>query len=69
MAEILAQVGFARAAGRATAASAAGGATAASDGSFQIQVSAPPSTREVTVLAYDSQGNSSQYRVPLIRAS
>src|SRR5213080_4501790 len=44
-------------------------ATAASDGSFQIQVSAPPSTREVTVLAYDSQGNSSQYRVPLIRAS
>src|SRR5437773_3073957 len=44
-------------------------ATAASDGSFQIQVSAPPSTREVTVLASDSQGNSSQYRVPLIRAS
>src|SRR6266566_2750753 len=37
-------------------------ATAASDGSFQIQVSAPPSTREVTVLASDSQGNSSQYR-------
>ncbi len=44
-------------------------ATAASDGSFQIQVSASPSTREVTVLASDSQGNSSQYRVPLIRAS
>src|SRR5947208_15651963 len=44
-------------------------ATAASDGSFQIQVSAPPSTREVTVLAYDSQGNSSEYRVSLIPAS
>src|SRR5438309_1055203 len=44
-------------------------ATAASDGSFQIQVSASPSTREVTVLASDSQGNSSQYRVTLIRAS
>ncbi len=44
-------------------------ATAASDGSFQIQVSAPPSTREVTVLASDSQGNSSQYRVSLIRAN
>ena len=44
-------------------------ATAASDGSFQIQVSAPPSTREVTVLASDSQGNSSQYRLPLIRSS
>src|SRR6266436_549514 len=44
-------------------------ATPASDGSFQIQVSASPSTREVTVLASDSQGNSSQYRVPLIRAS
>ena len=44
-------------------------ATAAIDGSFQIQVSAPPSTREVTVLASDSQGNSSQYRVTLTRAS
>src|SRR5437588_3858509 len=44
-------------------------ATAANDGSFQIQVSASPSTREVTVLASDSQGNSSQYRVTLIRAS
>src|SRR5438552_6481454 len=44
-------------------------ATAASDGSFQIQVSAPPSTREVTVFASDSQGNISSYRVTLIRAS
>src|SRR5438552_12095121 len=44
-------------------------ATAASDGSFQIQVSASPSTREVTVLASDSQGNSSEYRVSLIPAS
>lgn len=40
-------------------------ATAGNDGSFQVQVSAPPNTHEVTVLASDSQGNSSHYRVAL----
>jgi FecR-like protein len=37
----------------------------ASDGTFQIQVSAARATREVTVEAQDSQGNSSQYKVAL----
>ena len=40
-------------------------ATAASDGSFQVQITAPSGTREVTIQASDSQGNNSQYRVPL----
>jgi len=40
-------------------------ATAASDGSFQVQITAPSGTREVTIHASDSQGNNSQYRVPL----
>lgn len=40
-------------------------ATAAGDGLFQIQVSTPPGMREVTIEAFDLQGNSSQYRVPL----
>ena len=40
-------------------------ATAASDGNFQIQITAPSGTREVTIQASDSQGNNSQYRVPL----
>ena len=40
-------------------------ARAASDGNFQIQITAPSGTREVTIQASDSQGNNSQYRVPL----
>jgi hypothetical protein len=40
-------------------------AAAASDGNFQVQITAPPGTREVTIYASDSQGNNSQYRVPL----
>jgi hypothetical protein len=40
-------------------------ANTTNDGTFQIQVSAPPNTREVTVLASDSQGNSSHYRLTL----
>jgi hypothetical protein len=43
-------------------------AAAASDGNFQVQISAPPGMREVTIQASDSQGNSSQYRVPLTRS-
>ena len=41
-------------------------AAAASDGNFQIQITAPSGTREVTIQASDSQGNNSRYRVPLI---
>src|SRR5712691_3827 len=41
-------------------------ALAASDGNFQVQITAPSGTREVTIQASDSQGNNSQYRVPLI---
>src|SRR5690349_6717004 len=37
----------------------------ASDGTFQIQVSAARATREIAVEAQDSQGNSSQYKVAL----
>lgn len=37
----------------------------ATDGSFQVQVTAARSTREVTVEAQDPQGNSSQYKVLL----
>ena len=40
-------------------------AVAASDGNFQVQITAPSGTREVTIQASDSQGNNSQYRVPL----
>lgn len=40
-------------------------AAAASDGNFQVQITAPSGTREVTIYASDSQGNNSQYRVPL----
>ena len=40
-------------------------AEAASDGNFQVQITAPSGTREVTIQASDSQGNNSQYRVPL----
>ena len=38
---------------------------AAPDGSFQLQVTAAASTRELTVEAQDPQGNSSQYKVSL----
>jgi len=38
---------------------------AAPDGGFQIQITAQASTREMTVEAQDSQGNSSQYKVAL----
>jgi hypothetical protein len=37
----------------------------ATDGTFQVQISAARATREVTVEAQDPQGNSSQYRVSL----
>lgn len=43
-------------------------AIAAADRTFQIQINVPPTTREVTVQASDSQGNSSNYRVPLPRS-
>lgn len=42
-------------------------ATAFSDGNFQIQISAPPGTREVTIEALDVQGNRTQYPVALTR--
>lgn len=42
-------------------------ALAGPDGSFQIQISAGPETREVTIRATDAQGNSSEYRLPLAR--
>lgn len=40
-------------------------ASAAHDGAFQIQVTASSATRELTLEAKDSQGNSSQYKVSL----
>jgi hypothetical protein len=40
-------------------------ASAAHDGAFQIQVTAGNGTRELTLEAKDSQGNSSQYKVSL----
>ena len=40
-------------------------ASAAADGNFQIQISAPPNSREVAIQVSDSQGNTSNYRVPL----
>ena len=43
-------------------------AAAGGDGNFQLQISAPPNTREVMIRAADTQGNSSQYRVPLSRS-
>jgi hypothetical protein len=39
------------------------------DGNFQIQVSANATVREVTIMAFDPQGNRSQYRLPLTRNS
>ena len=44
-------------------------ALAAHDGSFQVQIIAPPNTREVLIQTSDSQGNRSQYRVMLNRSS
>jgi hypothetical protein len=38
---------------------------AAPDGAFQVQITASGATRELTVEAQDSQGNSSQYKVSL----
>jgi FecR protein len=38
---------------------------AASDGSFQIQITAPEGAREITVEAQDPQGNRNQYRLEL----
>jgi len=42
---------------------------ALSDGTFQIQITAPATVREVNVQAADSQGNTSSYRVTLTRTS
>ena len=38
---------------------------AAPDGAFQLQVTAGGAVRELALEARDSQGNSSQYKVPL----
>ncbi|HEV8590176.1 MAG TPA: FecR domain-containing protein [Pyrinomonadaceae bacterium] len=38
-----------------------------SDGSFQLQITANSTMREVTIMAFDPQGNRSQYRLPLTR--
>lgn len=38
---------------------------AASDGSFQVQISAPEGAREVQLEALDPEGNRNQYKVPL----
>jgi hypothetical protein len=42
-------------------------ALAGPDGNFQIQITATSGAREVTVLAFDPQGNRSQYRLSLTR--
>lgn len=39
------------------------------DGNFQVQVTANVTMREVTIMAFDPQGNRSQYRLPLARNS
>jgi hypothetical protein len=44
-------------------------ATAFGDGNFQVQISAQPGIREVTIEASDIQGNSTRYQVPLNRSS
>jgi len=44
-------------------------APASQDGTFQIQITAPATVREVNVQASDSQGNTSNYRVTLTRTS
>ena len=40
-------------------------ALAAADGSFQLQISVPAGGREATLEAFDPQGNSTQYKVPI----
>lgn len=40
---------------------------ATSDGSFQLQITAPRETREINVEAEDAQGNRSGYRIPFSR--
>jgi len=42
-------------------------ASTTGDGTFQVQITVPAGTREVTVLASDPQGNTSSYRVTLNR--
>lgn len=42
-------------------------ALAGPDGSFQLQITAGPDTREVMIRAADSQGNRSEYRLQLAR--
>jgi hypothetical protein len=44
-------------------------AVATADGSFQVQIIAPPGTQEVLIQASDLQGNRSQYRLTLNRSS
>jgi hypothetical protein len=44
-------------------------ASATGEGTFQVQITVPPGTREVTLQASDQQGNISSYRVPLNRSS
>jgi FecR protein len=44
-------------------------ASATGEGTFQVQITVPPETREVTLQASDQQGNVSSYRVPLNRSS
>jgi hypothetical protein len=44
-------------------------ASATGDGTFQVQITVPPGTREVTLQASDPQGNTSSYRVTLTRTS
>ena len=43
-------------------------ALAGPDGTFQVQITAAPGMREVTIQASDAQGNSSQYRLSLPRS-
>jgi hypothetical protein len=38
------------------------------EGSFQLQVTAPPGTGEITIDAEDSRGNVTPYRLSLTRA-
>jgi hypothetical protein len=42
-------------------------ASAALDGNFQVQISPPANTRDVTIQISDTQGNLSTYKVPLNR--
>jgi hypothetical protein len=44
-------------------------ATAAGNGAFQIQISAPPTAREVSIQILDSQGNTGQYRLSLTKSN